>query len=107
MNEDDCLEGTSKLDFPAEERGSGSYNAITVYPNPFNHQLTVELKLAEVAMVELRVFDAVGRLVLNQQPGQVEDGIVLLDLGGQPAGTYYVQVLTGSEVTVKKVLKME
>lgn len=77
-----------------------SFNA-SLYPNPSNHYLTVELEEAQGAMIT--ILDQQGRLVhpsiiTNKQK-------TLLALETLPQGIYYVSIQTKKGLTIKKWIK--
>jgi hypothetical protein len=59
-------------------------NVVSVYPSPCQGGFT--LQSAQAGRV--RIFDSLGRLVLTRD---VHAGQTRIDLGGQPAGVYYIQ----------------
>jgi C1A family cysteine protease/PKD repeat protein len=73
-------------------------NVLTVYPNPNNGSFEMRLGNEEPGNVQVRVFDAMGKLVWNGQyyhSGEVSHN---LDLGQQAPGVYYLEVITGKGV---------
>ena len=74
-----------------------------VYPNPTTGICQVILK-AEVRQLDIRVFDAYGRLAAQLQQENALVQSYPLDLTGQPKGVYFVVVDTGKGRSVKKVV---
>ncbi|HNE27773.1 MAG TPA: T9SS type A sorting domain-containing protein, partial [Saprospiraceae bacterium] len=76
-------------------QGSGGEFNLQVYPNPASDQLTVDLSLWAEQQVKIRVYDARGRLMQEQQvyaeyapqafllPANLADGLYFLEV--QPA----------------------
>lgn len=75
---------------------------ITLYPNPNSGELTVDLKaVPEDCQVE--VYDALGRLLLQQQA--VSNELSHLNIAHFSAGHYYLRVY--NEQSVLKVFKIQ
>lgn len=73
---------------------------LTIYPNPFSNQFTINYVPTSVATVE--VFNLLGNKVVNQTFTQKN---TVIDLTNQPNGIYLVKVTDGSKVLIKKVVK--
>ncbi|MCP4571613.1 MAG: T9SS type A sorting domain-containing protein [bacterium] len=56
------------------------------YPNPFNPATTIAFRLAQPGQVDLRVFNAAGRLVRTLVSGQMTDGDHLVSWQGRDDG---------------------
>jgi len=76
------------------------------YPNPFNPTTNFELRIANVELVTLRVFDVLGREVavpVNEvRPAGVYT--VRWDASSLPSGMYFYQLRAGSFLDTKKLL---
>ncbi|MDR0566003.1 MAG: T9SS type A sorting domain-containing protein [Prevotellaceae bacterium] len=75
------------------------------YPNPVAAVLNIPLSGAEGEKVDIRLFDAAGRLLLKK----AADGGASeypLSLAGYPAGKYFVQVLTASQKIIHSIVKI-
>jgi hypothetical protein len=72
-------------------------------PHPVLDRTRLTLDIPKTSMVELRIFDALGRLVRHQVLGELATGThdVEQDLRTLPNGTYSVVVQAGSERTHK------
>lgn len=69
--------------------------ALRVYPNPSSGLFTLEF--AQVGSAgSVRIFDALGRKIMQKQ--SIEDKQLLLDLSGQAAGVYYIQLEQGGKL---------
>lgn len=75
---------------------------ISVFPNPTNGQITLELGAVTVASI--RIYDARGRLLeaLNQCPGNCR-----IDLGMFENGMYQLVILTEEGQTVTKAVALQ
>ena len=76
------------------------------YPNPFNGSTIISFDLPEMAAVEIRVYDLMGRLVDNLHSGSLPAGsygFAWPDHPGQAPGTgVYIYVLTVDGVSLSK-----
>ncbi len=76
------------------------------YPNPFNPTTTIDFSLPERAEVNLKVYDALGRVVavlLNEsrEPGAHQ---VTFNAGGLSSGVYYYTLRYGAVTQTKKMI---
>lgn len=87
----------------SSEISESTLNAISVYPNPTNGILTINLAhvQADVQSVELR--DVTGRIIASTQP---INGNVVFDLSNETAGIYFVTVKTTSGTVTRKIVRM-
>ncbi|MDO8366652.1 MAG: T9SS type A sorting domain-containing protein [Saprospiraceae bacterium] len=102
-----CLEPGCQLssaieDLPAAEQDIG----ITLSPNPTSGQARLALTHEGAVLLGVRVLDMQGRVVSDMQflrsAGWRE---CMVDLGGEPAGAYVVQVRSSEGWGVKKIVK--
>jgi hypothetical protein len=70
-----------------------------IYPNPVNNKLTIELQDNCIHNNEIRLFDNVGRLILNEKFQGFKH---TLDLGNLFPGTYLVKVTVNNEEIINK-----
>jgi plastocyanin len=82
------------------------------YPNPFSAKVTLAFDLVHDYRVQIHVFGIDGRAVRTLLVGEFPQGHHEVvwegrnDTGGMmPAGIYFVQLVTGSERTVRKIFK--
>ncbi|UCC13019.1 MAG: hypothetical protein JSW02_05705 [candidate division WOR-3 bacterium] len=82
-----------------------------VVPNPFTRRVGMEYQVARVGVVELAVYDAVGRCVRVLAEGMREPGYYTAfwdgcdDVGRRvPAGVYFVQFVTDDYQRVEKTI---
>ena len=82
--------------------GAGSALKVTVAPNPSDNYFTVRVSSKDTKPVQIRVLDAVGRVVFTQK-GSTNDTYRF----GQKlsAGTYVVEISQGSERKTIKLVK--
>lgn len=75
-------------------------------PNPFNPSTTITYELPEASDIELRIFDALGRIVRTLVHGYHIAGVHhaefnALDL---PSGVYYYRLTAGDQALTKKMV---
>jgi hypothetical protein len=88
----------------------GTAPKLTVYPNPFTAQATVEFSLPAGGAATLAVYDLQSRLVQTLFKGTAEAGTrrqLTLNGAGLPPGVYMVRLVTGSQVLNQKLLHGE
>jgi len=73
-----------------------------VYPNPFNSDLAIDLAFNAGATTTATVLDITGKIVYSQQ---LTDMNTTLDLSALQKGIYLLEIVSGTEKTVKKLSK--
>ena len=84
-------------------------NGITIFPNPFSHDLTVKINADIGGAYEVRLMDLNGNTIDLQQPyiGASTEETIRFDRVDQlPAGIYLISIQNGNRLSTKKVLKM-
>ena len=78
---------------------------LTLYPNPFDNEFRLQIKLNSEEVLTLEVFDAKGRSVYKQAPMLFKKGThdVPIKLEGGTPGAYFVHV-TGSTISESEVI---
>ena len=79
------------------------------YPNPFNPSTTIKYALRERSLVELKIYDAIGREVIvmvneEQSAGSYEFEFNATSL---PSGTYFYKLQAGEFIETKKMVLMK
>ncbi len=87
------------------ETSSALENGVSVYPNPFNTNLNVDVNLLSNDNVMVEMFDMTGKLVSAQNEGQLAAGQHLISVDGSTLadGMYFVKVTAGTSVVTQKV----
>ena len=97
-------DGTTKTTEPKTVKFKGDLD-ITVYPNPANDVLSLDLSAYRSQAVEIALYNYVGQPVLINKVDKVENTIVELNIGNQPVGNYRVRVQSkGRKDVVKSVV---
>ncbi len=76
------------------------------YPNPFNPKTTIEFMIPKNSMVNLSVFDALGREVQNIINNELKAGEYRINFNASdlPSGTYFYKLISGENVQTKKMI---
>lgn len=79
------------------------------YPNPFNPSTKITYQVSKSTHVQLRVFDALGRLVstLVDRVEPVGSHDVTFNGDGCSSGVYFYQIKTDNYVSMKKMVLMK
>ncbi len=78
---------------------------LTVYPNPTDGSITIDVQSAD-EQVEVIVFDYTGRVVSTQKVNTENTSRTLqVDLSGEAAGLYFVQLRSSEGVRTVRVVK--
>ncbi|WP_140160592.1 T9SS type A sorting domain-containing protein, partial [Algoriphagus antarcticus] len=81
-------------------------NTVRVYPNPASLETNVKIDFSTPSIVTLKMFDAAGRLVLEES-GDYEKGFIRkIDLRELSNGLYQVQVQINFETITKRLIKV-
>lgn len=74
--------------------------AFSIHPNPSSGQFTLTLPTA-AANSQLIIYDMLGQTVLRQTLSSKQE---IINLSSNPKGIYYIQVLSGGNVFVEKII---
>lgn len=80
-------------------------NQFLLYPNPAQNETNIMVDLDEGEDVEIRVFDAVGRLVIQDSIYREKTFIQTINLAGLAPGMYMVQVKIGYIIMTERLIK--
>ncbi|MFL0681746.1 MAG: T9SS type A sorting domain-containing protein, partial [Algoriphagus aquaeductus] len=76
-----------------------------LYPNPAQRETNVMVDLDQEATVAIRIYDAVGRMVVENEAYREGSFTQTFNLDGLAAGFYTVQVKVGDMVMTKRLIK--
>ena len=101
---------TSYYDPMGIDPGNGkgvSLTALRVYPNPFKDKTTIGYSLNVKSDVTLTIYDASGREVktVNQSKMVAGNHDLIIDLHGQPSGTYMIRMMSKDGNGFGKLMK--
>jgi M6 family metalloprotease-like protein len=94
--------GTPKVDVT-------EYSLSQNYPNPFNPTTTISYTLKKDGVVQLRVFDILGKVVAELVNGRESAGTysVAFNSNNLPSGIYFYQLNTGGFIDTKKMILLK
>jgi Secretion system C-terminal sorting domain len=79
--------------------------ALSLYPNPTFAGATLTVNLAELADLNIVVFNPLGQTVLTRQAQNISKGEVMLNFDGIKSGSYYVRVTNGAYQAILPLVK--
>jgi hypothetical protein len=82
------------------------YSLSQNYPNPFNSQTVISYQIKEEGVVQLKVYDLLGRLVstLVNEPKLKGEYTVTFDAADLPSGVYFYKLQSGSYSETRKLV---
>ncbi|HEY6952442.1 MAG TPA: T9SS type A sorting domain-containing protein [Bacteroidota bacterium] len=93
--------------------GSGAvpaaYALFQNYPNPFNPTTTITFSIAKFSIVNLKIYDLLGREVATLANGAMSAGLheVTFDASKLASGVYFYQLRAGDFVSTRKLLLLK
>ncbi|MGI4759513.1 MAG: PA14 domain-containing protein [Janthinobacterium lividum] len=94
----------------ATSAAADATTGLSVYPNPFTSQTTLEFVLPQAGSATLEVYDVQNRLVRRLFAGSAEAGErrqFSLDGPSLPVGIYMVRLVTASKVYTQKLVRVD
>ena len=88
---------------PSEYRLNG------IFPNPFNPSATVDFQLSKPAQTSIELYNTLGQVVLRVDLGGLSDGRHSYKLEGSDlsGGVYFMRLLSGGNISMKKVVLLK
>ena len=88
--------------------GISELPGIEAIPNPFSSEIKINIHLNGETNARLEIFDCNAKVVKTFLSGNVDDheDTFVWETQAIPAGIYYVRLITGENVLVKKILKI-
>ncbi|WP_158085257.1 LamG-like jellyroll fold domain-containing protein [Niastella vici] len=96
----DCALGARQAN--TTTAGNGNAAAITVFPNPVNEMLTIQLGALNTGAV-MQLYNGSGVLVKTER---LVTSTTLLSVKTLPAGIYYIRIKNGETVSMHKIVKL-
>ena len=78
--------------------------AFSIVPNPGNGVFSLVFTSPVRQDYQVRIFNSLGQSVTNEQLLDITANVVDLDLTGQPDGIYFIEISSGAQKTVKKII---
>ena len=84
---------------------TSAVNNISVYPNPVTQTANIDFTLSSETMVNIAVFDMLGRNVIDLYKGEMDSGKqnIQMDARGLNKGVYFVRFELNNEVFTQKI----
>lgn len=79
---------------------------MTVFPNPFNPNATIEFELKHASKVKLTLFDLLGRILWTHSDAMtygISKHTLNLETNGVPSGIYFLQIRTETNQLTQKI----
>ena len=101
--------GGTSLDVRETETTPRSYELKQNYPNPFNPSTDIRYHIADSRLVNLTVYDILGRAVATLVDGVVEAGThtVTWNASGHSSGVYFYRLTAGTFVQLRKMILLK
>jgi hypothetical protein len=77
---------------------------LSLFPNPTNANVFVELELVETATVQINITNSIGQLVISKELTNVQSEKVELNTSTLTSGVYMVQLTIGKELVTRKLI---
>lgn len=100
----DALKLTLKTGTAHDDNTPHRTNLLHLFPNPSNGLVNLQFETAQTAMIEIEIFDVLGRRLQKWQEVAQHVFSKVLNLQGQSKGLYFVRVTDGQRVEMKAVL---
>ncbi|MEI6852391.1 MAG: T9SS type A sorting domain-containing protein, partial [Bacteroidota bacterium] len=80
---------------------------ISVYPNPFNEEISLNIDNFPYSKVQIKVFDVIGNMILERNFSEILDQKVNTNIGlkGLSRGVYFIEVMTSDFRKNIKIVK--
>ena len=105
---DSATQGDKRFELtmkPAAETLAGTPLEVSMMPNPATDEVKISFNSGTNENVSLRVLDLSGVCVFNDNLGQVKNGSVAIPLENLAAGIYMVELTSGNQKVIKKLMK--
>ncbi len=79
------------------------------FPNPFNARTTIRYSISEPGIVQLELFDSIGRYIktFTNEYQTTGDHIIYLDAQDLPSGVYYYRLRIGDQSKTKRFILLK
>lgn len=96
------------VDINESSKAYSMKNIIKCYPNPFSTSTTIEYELPKPGTINIAIYNHLGQIVETIDQGYTQNGKHKLEWNASrlPSGIYFIQVRAGTEMGMRKVVKM-
>ena len=79
---------------------------VSIYPNPVVNQATAQFEAEGTANVSYQVYDLMGRMVMNQNLGRLNEGVheIEINMSDLSTGSYILRISEGARIATAKFL---
>lgn len=96
---------TQVINFVSGVQEQGLVNAMTLYPNPANDNMNVEINMNDNSDVQVVAFDLSGQVLVNENKNLAAGKNTLTyDVTAWSNGIYFIRVTSGNSVNTMKVV---
>lgn len=82
-----------------------SFGSVSVYPNPANEQVNLNINMAQSNSVNITMFNTIGQAVLVENRDLASgNNLVQLNTSSLPAGVYFVNVTAAGSTSTSKIV---
>ena len=102
-----AFDGT--LEINQETLIPASFVINTLYPNPFNPVITLDIDIHQSGVLRIEVYDVSGHLVGEINKGYVNTGNQSFQWSGNnsPSGMYFFKITDGHAVQIRKAVLLK
>ncbi len=92
-----------------QDKIPGGFTLYQNYPNPFNPETTLKYTINKKGLVQLKIYDVLGREVITLVNEKQQPGIytTIFNASGLPSGIYFYKLTAGNYSKVKKMVLMK
>ena len=78
---------------------------MSIYPNPSNNNIVLELIFKSPQQTSIELSDLNGKTIISKNAGILQGkSKQILDITGIAKGSYFIRILTGTGAEVKKII---
>ncbi|PRY86938.1 lamin tail domain-containing protein [Mongoliibacter ruber] len=105
MSDQDQVSANSEINLENQLLREIISNGFKIYPNPANHETNILVNLVGESNVEIRIFDAAGRLVFSEESFEEQSFTRSIQLDGLSSGLYNVVVKVNHQFLQGRLIK--
>lgn len=105
-DETDHAESATERQITGEHTAMTDLSGLTVYPNPTNAKLNIELYLSKETNIQVELSDLLGRVIEKMESQKVSGRFEkIVDMSELSNGLYMLTIRAGEQTIMKKVVK--
>jgi hypothetical protein len=79
-------------------------DAISVYPNPAENYITIDLGSFAVTSVDIKISNTLGQVIYAETANQLKNKVKTIDLSGNEKGIYFITIQSDNKLSSKKIV---